>query len=283
MRNLNLIFQGIIPKFVKLLLKDLHNTLTGNFITKNLKGNKKNYLDIFNEIKIKKYQQIDNFINDNIFREIDRKFIDDLALISQVSIKKSEVNYQHGRLIYSILDNYINSNKKNLQNFLFVDVGTAKGFSSVIISKCAIDNNINFSVFSFDIIPHNKKIYWNSIKDLDGKLSREELLNDYKKFTNKISFIKGRTKKKFSKVLSSDRLNFVFLDGSHDYDDVKYEFDFIKQKQKKGDIIFFDDVTQGHFDGIVKLVDEIKKNKDYKIEIINSTNFRGYAIARKLD
>ena len=71
------------------------------------------------------------------------------------------------------------------------------------------------------------------------------------------------------------------MDGSHDYDDVKYEFDFIKKKQKKGDIIFFDDVTEDHFDGIVRLIDEIKISGEYKIERINSTQYRGYALATK--
>ena len=271
----------IIPKFIKLFLKDIYYFFTGNYITKKVKGNKEKYLQIYEAISAKKYNQIDRFISSHNLKEIDKNFINQLALISQVSIKKSEVNYQHGRLIYSILDAYIKS-QKNLDNFLFVDVGTAKGFSSVIISKCALDNNIKFLVYSFDIIPHNKKIYWNSIKDIDGKLSRSELLNDYSDYTNHISYIKGRTKSKLNEISSSERLNFIFLDGSHDYDDVKYEFNFIKSKQKRGDIIFFDDVTKGHFDGVVELINEIKQAGEYEVEIINSSNFRGYAVAKKL-
>lgn len=282
MKNFYSTIIKIIPKFVKLFLKDIYYSFTGIYITKNVKGNKLKYLQIFEDISAKKYNEIDNFISSKNLKEIDKKFINDLALISQVSIKKSEVNYQHGRLIYSILDDYIKKQKENLDKFLFVDVGTAKGFSSIIISKCAIDNNVNFLIYSFDIIPHNKKIYWNSIKDIDGKLSRKELLNDYCDYTNNINYIRGRTKNKFFEISSHKRLNFIFLDGSHDYDDVRFEFNFIKSKQKKGDIVFFDDVTKGHFDGVVKLINEIKQTNEYEVEIINSTNFRGYAIAKKL-
>ena len=169
-----------------------------------------------------------------------------------------------------------------MDKFLFVDVGTAKGFSSIIISKCAKDNNVNFKVFSFDLIPHKKKIFWNSIKDLEGKFTREDLLSDYLVYTSNIVYIEGRTKNKFKLISEYERINFAFLDGSHDYDDVKFEFNFIKQKQKKGDIIFFDDVTDNHFDGIVKLINEIQENSEYNIEKIQSTIHRGYAVGIKL-
>ena len=282
MKNFYSTTTEIIPKFIKLFLKDIYYSFTGNYITKKAKGNKKNYLQIYEAISAKKYNQIDRFISSHNLKEIDKNFINDLALISQISIKKSEVNYQHGRLIYSILNNYIKLNQNNLNNFLFIDVGTAKGFSSVIISKCAMDSAVNYKIFSFDLIPHNKKIFWNSIKDIEGKSSREELLKDYKDYTNNVKYIKGRTKNKFKIISSYERINFAFLDGSHDYDDVKFEFNFIKKKQKKGDIILFDDVTDGHFNGIVKLVNEIYQNQEYEIEKINSSIFRGYAIATKI-
>ena len=282
MKNFYSVIIKIIPKFIKLYLKDIYYVFTGNYITRKVKGNKQEYLQIFDEIKTKKYDQIDDFINSKNLREINTNFINELALISQVSIKKSEVNYQHGRLIYSVLDDYLNKQIKDHNKFFFIDVGTAKGFSSVIISKCAEDNKIDYSIFSFDVIPHNKKIFWNSIKDIDGKLTREDLLKDYYNYTKKINYIRGRTKKKLKEISSLERLNFVFLDGSHDYDDVKFEFDFIKKKQKSGDLIFFDDVTKGHFDGVVKLINEVKQTSEYEIETISSTNFRGYAIAKKL-
>jgi hypothetical protein len=282
MKNFYSTILKLIPKYFKLFLKDVYYAFTGNYITKNCKGDKQNYLNIYDTIINKKYNNIDNFINSNQFKEIDRNFLNNLALISQISIKKSEVNFQHGRLIYSILNNYIKLNRNILNNFLFIDVGTAKGFSSVIISKCAMDNDINYKMYSFDLIPHNKKIFWNSIKDTEGKSSREELLKDYKDYTHNVKYIKGRTKNKFKETSSHERINFAFLDGSHDYDDVKFEFNFIKQKQKKGDIILFDDVTDGHFNGIVKLVNEIYQNQEYEIEKINSSIFRGYAIATKI-
>ena len=55
---------------------------------------------------------------------------------------------------------------------------------------------------------------------------------------------------------------------------------FIKDK-KKGDIIFFDDYTPKLFDEVVNFVDNIEKNYQYKVEKIQSSNLRGYAIATR--
>ena len=60
--------------------------------------------------------------------------------------------------------------------------------------------------------------------------------------------------------LNLDRINFAFLDGAHDYFNVKFEYEYVKERQKPGDIIIFDDVTPHLFDGIVKLIDQIKKS-----------------------
>ena len=144
MKNFYSVIIKIIPKFIKLYLKDIYYVFTGNYNRK-LKGNKREYLQIFDEIKAKKYDQIDDFINSKNLREINTNFINELALISQVSIKKSEVNYQHGRLIYSVLDDYLNKQIKDHNKF-FYWCGNCKSFSSVIISKCAEDNKIDYSI-----------------------------------------------------------------------------------------------------------------------------------------
>mgnify|MGYP000574662712 CR=1 FL=1 len=107
-----------------------------------------------------------------------------MAFISQISIKESEVNFQHGRLIYSLLDMYIKNSKSRLDNFLFVDVGTAKGFSSIVISKCACDNNINFKGQEKDIdmlmkdIQNNHK---NLVKMMESPKLNLNVMDEYAK------------------------------------------------------------------------------------------------------
>ena len=51
--------------------------------------------------------------------------------------------------------------------------------------------NIEYNIHTIDIIPHNKKIYWNCISDHTiGKISRNELLKDYKNTHLQLLFIK---------------------------------------------------------------------------------------------
>ena len=61
------------------------------------------------------------------------------------------------------------------------------------------------------------------------------------------------------------------MDGSHEYKDVAFEYNYIKQRQKKGDLILFDDVTE-KYKGIIELVDEIKVSSQYNVRIISLQN-----------
>ena len=78
-----------------------------------------------------------------------------------------------------------------------------------------------------------------------------------------------------------DKIDFAFLDGSHEYEDVKLEFEFVDKRNKKGDIIVLDDYTPTKFDGIVKLVKEIKSKKSYNLHFLDNNKDRGYVILKK--
>ena len=78
-----------------------------------------------------------------------------------------------------------------------------------------------------------------------------------------------------------NRIHFAFLDAQHTRKAVLEEFNFVSKKQIKGDIIIFDDVTKGYFDGVCEAVCEIEKLSNYSIKYYNFDNLRGYAIATK--
>lgn len=264
---------------LKQILKIIYSHITGIYLTKKPLGSKEEYLEIFNTTKQKTHKEIDKYIS-SVF-DINKKWLDNLALHTQVTIKKSSINYQHGRLLYSSLRKYLQGLLKE-SKINIVETGTARGFSSIIMAKALIDSGFNeFSINTIDIIPHNKKIYWNCIDDLEGKKTRKELLNPWIDYTKNILFHNGNSINILNKKLNHlQRINFAFLDGAHDYIDVKKEFSFIKKKQIKGDLIFFDDYSNS-FPGIKRVVDEISLSGSYKIDLLKSSNQRGYAIAIK--
>ena len=69
-------------------------------------GKKETYLNIHKKIKNKNYIQIDKY-EESLKSKIDINWLNELALQTQVVIKKSEINYQHGRILYAELSHYI--------------------------------------------------------------------------------------------------------------------------------------------------------------------------------
>ena len=90
-----------------------------------------------------------------------------------------------------------------------METGTSRGFSSICMSKAIIDSNINGRVITFDIIPHNKKMFGNIYKDHEGLFTRYEILKPWKEEVNKILFIEGWTNKQLNKT-GINRINFAF-------------------------------------------------------------------------
>ncbi len=235
------------------------------------------YFKIFKKVSNKNYPEIDNYEKKSI-NKIDLKWLNKLALQTQVVIKKSDINYQHGRILYSELCKYIQSN--SIQNIIILETGTARGFSSLCMSKAIKDCKSNGEIHTIDILPNTKKIYWNSISDIDGKKTRLELLENWKDYTDIIRFHLGDSTKVL-KNLNLDRVNFAFLDGSHNKKKVAIEFEWVMKRQIKGDVIIFDDYDPYNFKGIYDFVHHLEKQKTYKIFKLFSDKNRGYAIAYK--
>jgi len=246
---------------------------------KKVKVDKKIYLALAEKTKNNNYPEINSFeINSGY--QIDKNWIDELALHTQVVIKKSKICYAHGRILYSCLSKYLNENKK-LNNINILETGTARGFSSLCMAKALEDNNKEGKIITFDVLPHETKMFWNCIDDHDGPKSRRELLLPWNQLAERyILFHQGDTRIEMKKV-KLERIHFAFLDGFHIYDDVLFEYNQVKSHQKKGDIIVFDDYTPKKYPGLVRAVDEICLNDNYEKIVIKSTNSRGYAIAEK--
>ena len=140
-------------------LRILHDQPFGNKI----KGSKDEYNQLYLEAKSINYE-LSNKIEKRFEFQIDKIYLDNLALHTQVVIKNSKLNYQHGRLLYSILSYYINNilERKNNEVINILETGTARGFSSICMSKALIDNEIPGKILTIDQISHKSKIYWNS-------------------------------------------------------------------------------------------------------------------------
>ena len=58
------------------------------------------------------------------------------------------------------------------------------------MSKAILDSKKKGKIVTIDIIPHDQKMFWNCLKDFDGKISRKELLSEWIVYTKNIEFYK---------------------------------------------------------------------------------------------
>jgi predicted O-methyltransferase YrrM len=236
------------------------------------------YQELADDAKAKLYPQIDQYEAQAGFA-IDKNWMDEVALHTQIVIKPEALCYQHGRVLYSTLRKYLASQK--LARVSIIETGTARGFSSLCMAKALDDAGTDGTIVTFDVLPHNVPMYWNCIDDASGPRTRRQLLNRYADLTDRhIIFHQGNTRIEIPKV-QMKRVNFAFLDGAHTYSDVLLEFSNIKDVQETGDVIVFDDYTPDHFAGIVKAVDEICAGNAYDKRVITISPERGYVIATK--
>jgi predicted O-methyltransferase YrrM len=82
---------------------------------------------------------------------------------------------EHGKVLFYLV--------KKFKAHTIYDAGTARGFSAVIMAKAVQDNNLAGRVYTYDVIPNEKKVDWHARKQpetdpaMGRLLSRDELLD----------------------------------------------------------------------------------------------------------
>ena len=185
------------------------------------------------------------------------------------SFKKDITN---GNLLIDIIKNY--------KPKFFLEVGVLEGSTSrnvcEILEKIYPNNfeYIGIDLFGLDKIKNNTKeftplsnkysnpfkyLYFNYILKLNPN-SKEAVEHLLKKFSKNINLYKGYSSEVLKKIDLSN-VEFVFLDGGHNYETVKLDLKILLANLKKNSIIICDDYNIMHY-GVKRAVDEIK-NKNY--------------------
>jgi len=251
-----------------------------NPMASGVKADKATYVSLWEKTKGKVYPEIDQLEQGNK-NAVNRDWLDELALHTQICIKNSELCYQHGRVVYSALATYLDNLQNTTNGITVLETGTARGFSATCMAKAMEDKGVFGNIFTFDLLPHKVPIYWNIIDDLEGKKSREQLLSPWSDLiSQRVRFIQGDTRITL-KAVNLARVNFAFLDGGHTYEHVRREFDLVQELQQSGDVIVFDDYTKGVFDGLIKAVDDGCIAFGYDKTVVQAHEGRGYVIAVK--
>ena len=190
---------------------------------------------------------------------------------------------------------FLNEIKRHKPKF-FLEVGVFHGVTARNV--CEILYQIHRNDFKYigldlfeendenksEVIPNTKfnnplkKIYFKYIKKYDPYSLRavQDLLKNFK---NNVHLIKGNSKK-ILKEIDMSKIDYVFLDGGHDYDTVKSDLDnCIDVLKKDNGIIMCDDYNLPKASGVKIAIDEFTKKNHFQCEIL--CNYRFAKIQKK--
>ncbi len=128
-----------------------------------------------------------------------------------------------------------------------------------------------------EVIPNTKfsnplkNIYFKYIKK-QNPYSLEAVQDLLKKFQNNVSLIKGNSNKILKKIDMS-KIDYVFLDGGHDYQTVKNDLECCRQVIVNGGTVLCDDYDLSYAPGVKKAIDEFSSEHRLKCSIICNDRF----------
>jgi predicted O-methyltransferase YrrM len=116
-----------------------------------------------------------------------------------------------------------------------------------------------------------KQIYFKYIKKQDPYTL--EAVNDLlKDFEKNIHLVKGNSNKVLKKIDMS-KIDYVFLDGGHDYQTIKNDLNNCVDVVENNGTILCDDYNLSYAPGVKKAIDEFVKETKFKCEILRNFRF----------
>jgi len=133
------------------------------------------------------------------------------------------------------------------------------------------EENISEIIPSTDFKNPFKKIYFKYIKKLDP-YSLDAVSELLYKFKDNVHLIKGNSNK-ILKQIDMTKIDFVFVDGGHDYSTVVNDLEHCKEVINSNGIVLCDDYNLGSAPGVKKAIDEFVRENNFKCEIVCDNRF----------
>ena len=171
----------------------------------------------------------------------------------------------------------------------FLEVGVFHGVTARNVCELLFEiHNHDFKYIGLDLFKKNqeneseiipntnfsnpfKQIYFKYIKRQDPYTIEavEDLL---KRFKENIHLIKGNSNTVLKKIDMS-KIDYVFLDGGHDYETVKNDLNCCSGVIDNNGTILCDDYNLSYAPGVKKAIDEFVEINNYRFEILHNSRF----------
>jgi hypothetical protein len=192
------------------------------------------------------------------------KIADMTALHESEKNQFIQLNYERGPLLYGLISKFKPTN--------ILEIGTARGYSTLCMAWAMSDNNIPGKIFTID--PKSTKLDSRNLLDDHSSLgaryeniSVREIWKEIsgKNWLDKIIVLNGYSGEIMSKN-NHPKFDFGYIDGAHFYDAVKHDFYAFLKSSNSNFGILLDDYIDRKYYGVKKLVDEeISKTFDTTI------------------
>ena len=188
------------------------------------------------------YPEIDE-VEKSLGFAIDRNWLESTARVLNCPVKVNAPNWQHGRVIYAVLRNFLENTTLRDASFSLLDIGTAKGFSAVVMARALVDSNRqHISIDTVDVMDPNSRERRNTVVELDGFKTLYETMNPFIPEKSTVYCHGGGSFALLDRLSGgSRRIPFAFVDGKHAYEFVRREGLAIADMQRLNDIVLFDD------------------------------------------
>lgn len=205
---------------------------------------------------------------------LDEARLREAARVLACPVKVNPPNWQHGRLLYAVARAYAEDRVD--APLVFLDVGTAKGFSALCL-RWALDDAgaTDGRVASCDVVDPEARVRRNTVAEVDGSLTLAETLSPWPE-AGRIEFVR---KTGVQALMGFQSVDLAFVDGKHSGLVVRDEASMLSRRQRPGDVVVFDDV---HVDGVWKAVAWLRDGGLYSVRRVDYLPARAYAIATRL-
>lgn len=202
---------------------------------------------------------------------VDRARLEAAARVLACPIKANPPSWQHGRVLYAAARRALKDNPA--PGGIFLDIGTAKGFSAVVMTWAIADAGARHHVLSVDVVAPDARVPRNSVLEVtEGLKTVHEFTAPFAR--GSIEFHGCGSVLLLQRLQpGGERVRFAFVDGKHSYEAVHAEIRLLSVLQRSGDVIVFDDLQ---IPGIGEAVAELR---GYTVDFVRADKLRAYAVA----
>lgn len=232
---------------------------------------KEQYAEAFQAECARVYPEVSAFEQSFGFA-VPRVKLEAAARVLACPLKVNPPSWQHGRVIYALARSLLEDD--DCPGCL-LDIGTAKGFSAVVMSWAIADAGARRDVVSVDVVDPFAYVERNSVAEMDGELlTVPEFVAPFLLENGHIQFHGGGSLPLLDRMISAgERVRLAFVDGKHTATAVSAEIACLLRLQIPGDVVLFDDVQ------IAGVAEAVRKISSYTVTRVNAGVNRAYAMA----